>query len=315
MATTDIAALLGRGLEDNFLMEYKTRAIQARDLFHVDKTGGRYVDLQGWIGYGAPQSRRPGGTVQQDSIKPNFPKRIVMVGYSLGDVIAEEDVMDDQYGMLVRWASGRGGAMAVSYVTLQERVAADFFATLGFGTAPVQGFADGQPLFSTAHPISAANSAITASNRPSTDIDLSMAALQAARANLDQQLAPNNYTVIANQIRKLVVNPNLLDIALQLAKGDWERGTGDLNMNVLKNYKIDVVAWPYFRKTGATSATGSWNAWFCEGETHYLCWYDREQVSFQNDKDINTRSLVFTSHIRFGLGAEDWRGTYGSAGS
>jgi hypothetical protein len=315
MASGNFAPLIGLGLSDNFGMEYKEVDLIYPQLYHVKNTNSRYVDVQGWEGYQLPFLRNPRETVQQSQFRASFAKRFIVAGYTIVDVLAQEDIDDDQYGCLVRWASSRGGQLAKVYSTLEERLAADYFATTGFSaTSPAPDSPDGVSLFSTSHPMSESNTQ-TWSNRPAAGADLSMATFQAGRANLEQQFDPNGVTILANRVKSLVVNPNYKEIALQICKSDWVPGTADRNMNTIKDMNVEVISWPYFRKTGATAATNAFNGWFMQGETHHMYWYNREDVVFDDDKDVYSRSLVFTSHRRFTLGEQDPRGMYGSPGS
>ena len=315
MPTSDISPLLAKGLSDNFLIEYKKYPKTYPELFHMRGTKSRFVDVQGWIGRGLPTRRDPRSAVAYDGVRPNFGYRRVVAGYSQGDVVADEDAMDDQYGMVVRWASAAGGEYAVAYATLEDRLAADYIAITGFTTtSPAPDSPDGDPLFSTTHPMSRSDTTTNASNRPSTDVDLGMGSLQSARASLEQQFAPNGVTLRRNNIKKLFVNPNIAEIAYQLARGGWTPNTADNNINTMQG-SFKVVTWPYFRRSGATQPGTTWNAWFVQGEEHFMCWYDREQVVFDSDKDVETRSTIYTSHRRFTYGHDDWRGMYGSVGA
>ena len=319
MATQALASLLSEGIKEHAGYELETYPKIYPKLFHERKTSGRYIQTQRYIPYKLPGDRDPGGVVTQGEILMDFGYRLVVRGFSLGDVVADEDLMDDLYGMLARWASSRGGSIARSYVTLEEREAATYFGTTGFtATSPAPGSPDGDSLFSTSHPTSAYDNVNQISNRPSAEVDLSMAALQAMRANLEQQMSNNGVTIQMNRLARIVVNPNIAEIAYQLAKGEWvstsNAGNSDRSINTMKG-AFDVVVWPYFRRTGATGGyAGSYNAWFGQGETHSMVWYDREALTFDQDKDANTRSTLFTSHRRFVLGHEDFRGMYGSLG-
>lgn len=314
----DISKLLSEGITENFLMEYKQYPKMYPKMFHMRNTKTRVVTVQGWIGPRKPTRRDPGDVVRNDTFSPNFGKNYIVAGFSQGDVVAQEDIDDDQYGMVIKWAAGRGGQAAIAYLTLEEAFAADIFGLLGFtSTSPAPDSPDGKPLFSTSHPMSANDTVTTWSNRPSSDVDLSMAALQAMRANLNQQFAPNGQTIRMNRLARIMVNPNIEEIAIQLQRGTMTPGTVDNNINTMKG-SFDVVVNPYFRKTGSGAAAtnaNAWNAFVGQGEEHFMEWWDRQQVTFDNDKDVNTNSVIFTSHRRFTAGFSDARGMYGSTGA
>lgn len=313
IASTDYAGLLVKGIRKNYDIMGQIYPLQGKELFHVKDSSNRYEQEQNWIPYGLPGSRLDGEPVLQGAFAMDFNRMYVHTNFGLGDVIPQEAIDDDVYGMMVKWAAGRGSSMAEAYVTLQEIQAANYFANVGFASGTgVLGSPDGVAIFSTSHPTSAYN-ANPLSNTPATATDLSMAGLQAARANLEQQPKANGVTIQRNNIVKLVVNPNIKEIALQLQKGEWTPGTTDRNMNTIQN-TFEVFSWPYWRKSGAASAT-AFNSWFVQGEEHQMVWYDREAVSFDQQKLVNIRSILFASFMRFTLGHSGWRGMYGSVAS
>lgn len=311
--STDLNPLFSKGINKHFHLKYELHPSKLDTIFHMDTMDGRYTDEQMWEKYQLPGQRSPGNAWRRGELKPSYSKRFVPVNYALGDVIAQEDWDDDQYGVLSRLLPAKGGALADAHAVLKERVAADFFKNIAFAAAGnnVAGMADGRPLFDTAHPVSLANSSVTYANRPSTEVDLSISAYQAGATNLMQQFAPNDTEIIANRPRILVINPDQRYVAKQILKGEWERGTTDRNKNFITDDNVRLVEWPYFRTSGST---GTRNAWFLVGDTHYLRFMTRQDVRIKTDYDITTLAYVFVSYCRFVVGASDWRGVYGSKG-
>jgi hypothetical protein len=312
VATTEITSLFSKGMTRHFNLEYKELNRVCDRIFHVNKTESRFVDAQGWELFDQFDTRLPGEPVKQAAIRESFGKRYTVVNYGLGDTIPFEDWKDDQYGVLNRLLPKKGGALARAWNVTRERICADMFKNLAYksGTS-IAGSPDGVSLFNTAHPVSKFNSATTKSNRPSTDADLSIATYQAAITNLGKQAAPNNVEFIDNAPRLLVVENSQQYIAKQILKGDWEIGTADRNLNVVKGIG-DVLVWSYFEKSGAT---GTNNAWFVVGENHSLNIFDRQELEMDSDEDISTQSFIFVATARMVVGFDDWRGTFGSTGS
>ena len=314
--STAIASLFGKGINKHFGLEYKQHTPKFRSLFHSENMSGRILDRQGWEIYGPPTITLPLNPVHMDQIQESFSKRYFPIKRTLGDVIAEEDWEDDQYGVLHRVVPSRGGAMARVFIARQEYDAANTLGVLGFSTAsPVPGSPDGVSLFNTAHPVSKANSGTTVSNRPSVDADLSHTTYYAGYSNLVQQMEPNNFNIIDNAPAKLWFNPTQRPIAVQIARGDWQRDTAQFQMNMGKLDGLDLVEWPYWRVTGAPSTANSWNAWGLEGMNHSLVFADRQAFKARSDYDINVQGYVFVAYIRYDFGWDDFRGTYGSKGA
>lgn len=312
MATTELTSVFSKGMTKFFNDEYKELNHVCDRIFHTNKTDSRYVDAQGLELYPQFDDRLPGMPVLQGAIRESFGKRYTIVNYALGDSIPFEDFKDDQYGVYNRLIPKKGGALARAWNVTRERVCADMFKNLAFATGTsVADSPDGVSLFNTAHLVSKFNAGTTKSNRPSVDVDLSIASYQAAVTNLGKQTAPNNQEFIENKIRLLVVENSQQYIAKQILKGDWEVNNADRNLNVVKG-EGDVLVWSYFEKSGAT---GTNNAWFVVGENHSLNIFDRQQFDMMSDEDISTLSYLFVASARMVVGYDDWRGVYGSKGS
>lgn len=312
MATTNLVSLLSEGIAEHRGLEYRALERISDKIFKRNRTKSRIVDKRNMELYGRPQVRRPGEPHTQGAITESFGKRFVMIGRGLADAIPMEDWDDDRYGVFHRLLPGKGGALARAFNVDEELVAAEFFINLGYVTGTsVPGSFDGVALFSSSHPVSLSQSTTLVSNRPSVDVDISIAAADAARTAMVTQPAANNVEVLQNRIRYAVVHPSQARIARQVWNAPWERGTADRNRNVLADYGVEVLEWAYFTKSGVTGVN---NAWFVIGETHGLEKWVREECDIQMDTDIHTKSYVFVADYRMDLGAVDFRGTYGSAG-
>lgn len=312
----DISPVFEKAIKKHYFDEAKYVDTQVDKIFHVENMTGAYADEQLWEMIGGPEARMPGMPVATKSFGASFAKRYVPVSYALGGFVPEEWVEDDVIGVLHKYAAGQGGALARSFATHRERLGAEVLSVLGFGTAPVYGSPDGQPLFSTQHPLSLNNSSITVANRPSSGVDLSHAAWDTMRQNLVQQLAPNNYDIVTNPPKVLVINPQLHTIATRLLKQEWEptyattETTRQGMLNVAKLDNFTVIEWPHWRYGN----TG-WNAWFTLGETHYLKWFNRTKLQIKTGFVLDLLSYQFVAYVRYTCGWTDWRGTYGSPGA
>lgn len=308
--------LVQQGITRNFGLSFKEYPKKWSLLFNVDPTSKRVIDVQGYTSFGLPQRRSPGEPIAQDSLTIDFPKRYVVDSYALGTSVADEDMDDDQYGFLNRYIPGAGGEFGKAAAVLLEYATAAFFGTLGFSTGTtVYGMSDGRSLFNTAHPVSASNPN-TIANRPTADVDLSIASMQAASLALRYQKASNNLQFIDNPVRRLVVNPNQEYIAKQILNQTMEFRTFDNNTNYLKDENIQIVSWPYFQRSGINgAATNAYNTWFIQGDSHSAHFYMRQPWKMRTDFDTNTNSNIFAGTMRFGFGVDGFRGFYGSLGS
>lgn len=306
---SDFSPLFQKQIQEHVLIGSKKFQPIGPQLFHAADTEARFYDMQTWQGPGTFQSRIPLAPISLDTVAPSFNKRYIMVPYSLGTVVAEEDIADDMYGMITKWTAATGGLWAVSRATTMEYLAASFF---GNGFTATAGMPDGVALFSASHPVSRNNPNATYSSLVSGNPDLSMGSLLTARQQIVQQKAANNLTFLENNIKRLVVNPNSHQVAMQILRGEWERGTADRNMNVLRKEDIQLVEWPYWTAHGTT---GTLNSWFIQGDQHSLYWVTRENMRFASEKLAGFNAIAFYLHMRLAFGATDSRGIVGSQGA
>lgn len=308
MPQSIFAPLLTKGIDRHGGMEYERIPKIWPDLVHVISTKSRHHFVQNWIPLTMPSERTPGGPFEEDAVRPDFDRMFTIVDYGKVIPVAAEDVDDDQYGMLVRWASSTGGQLALAYSTLEEWQVANMYAiTFVSTTSPAPNSADGDPYYSTSHPISASQTGTTVSNKASSATQLSMAGLQGARANLQQQFMANNETFIHQSIDWLMVNPNFEEIALQLRRATYTNA--DLQPNTLQN-SFKVISNPYFRLNMTGSASDAYDGWVCGTSGHQVYFVDRQGVKHYDQFDGDVNSHKYFSTRRFTMGPTDWRGGF-----
>lgn len=312
MATREINAAFSAGISKHLQIELAEKPPVFDRVFHVDNSDAKFVDVQLWEGYGLPVRKTPSLPGVIGEAKQSWLKRFVHDTYYLGDILADEDWEDDNYGVLHRILPAKGGMLGRSFRALKEIQHANMFVNFGFTTATNVAYGpDGLSLFNTGHPLSA-NNATTFANRPSVDADLSIASAQAAATNIRLQYAANGVYYVENDVACVVVHPSLHYVANQIYKGEWERATADRNANFLKNDRVDIIEWAYFKSSGST---GTNNSWFTIGDDHYLYSFDRTAYNVNSDHDIYLGATIWAATVRFSYGWGDWRGVYGSKGA
>lgn len=311
--TTDIYPLIAQSLTKNMRLAYEETPAQWTKVVHGNTTNRRVEDTVTWIGRGLPYRRDPKEPIVYSGVAPNFTKRFVMVGYTQADCLAEEDILDDAAGVLLRWAAARGGEFAVAWRTLEETLVFSYLGVIAFSSA--EGSPDGVPYASDAHPMSAQDTRTLWSNL--INADLSPTSFRLAQNMLETQLAPNGVTYLNNFGRTLIVNPYNREMAIRLTQGEWEPNTADRNMNIWTG-KTRVVVSPYFKRAGVLGAAASppiYNGWVLQGDTHYFEWYWRERPVFREWAEETIRARAYASHIRCALGHEDPRGMIFGSGT
>ena len=187
MASQDYAALFDTAIDKFILVSFEEWVSVIPDLFHVSSTKRRFEEHQGMVGYPLPQARFPGEQIVQGEVHENWNKRYNMRSAGLGDALPLEDVEDDPTGMLTQGAAKIAGGLSASFTDYVETDMASFLIN---GFSSTSGTPDSKSLFATDHPLSKQDSTSQA-NRPSSAVDISISAVQAAITNIRTQKAPN----------------------------------------------------------------------------------------------------------------------------
>lgn len=217
--------------------------------------------------------------------------------YGLGYEASEEIVEDDLHGVVVPPSSR---ALGRSLRDTEERVSAGAFNN-AFSTQ--LGY-DGVSIINTAHPTA---TSATQSNRPATDIDLSMAGLQAALEHF-MDLEDDRGLKIHLMPSRLVISPSQVWLARELLESEFVPHTADNTKNTVAgsltysvyNYLTDADAWYVM-----TEKAGP--------EYGFIFWW-RRKPTFDDDFDKKAGVVAFFAKARFSVMITDWRGIYGSSG-
>ena len=167
-------------------------------------------------------------------------------------------------------------------------------------------YGDGQPLVSTAHPI---GSGPAQSNRPTSYVDLSEAALE--QAKVDIAAIKNERGIrIKRKIKSLLLPEELEFEAHRILKSPGQVYTADRNANALHDLKTipEVLVWNYLTDP---------DAWYILLECPYGLRYGvREKPVFDSDNDFMTKSARFSVMMNECAGASDTlRSVYASQGA
>lgn len=226
--------------------------------------------------------------------------RFIHKTLALGFVISEEMRMDDQYNLAADLAQALGKSSRYT----AELYGHDVYNN-GFTSAKYVG-RDGEPLFSTAHPVY--GGAGTAANRPAVDIDLDEAALEAAWANFQTQVDDRGMPIDIMPSR-LLVHPSQVLFARRLLESASLNayGTNPGEINPLQGM-VSIISSPYLTDM---------DAWYLLGEPNEIdvrfYWRMRPDTKTWDDDDAD--ATIHKIKQRHSTGFGDWRGTYGSTGA
>jgi hypothetical protein len=274
---------------------YKERATEGNKLVNMNTSKRAYEEDYPIAGFGTMPTKVEGGPVSfQDALQGTI-KRYTWTTFGLGFRTTQEMMEDDLYGIMGSRMSKALGRAARN----NKEIVMHAPYNSAFDTA-FPGFVAGEALCGD----HAALRGATQRNRPGTDTDFELLALQAALEHFhsldDESGIPAVFIPqmvvhsigdhwLVNQVLK---TPNMPGSQLNDINQVAREGLSPH----LSHYLIDP------------------DAWFVLCSQHDVNYFDRRPFTFTNSDDFLTGDAMFKGTRRNGSGYGDWRGTYGSAG-
>ena len=294
-------------------MMYQLKQSRYPEIFHEETSDSEYEQEMEMAGISALQEKPEDAPTAYTEMIQGPTKRFLHLTYSLGIRTSKELMDDDKYGLVKQGPK----LLARSAAFTEEMIAWNVF-NLGFTSAVTA--SDGNPLFYNTHPLlggaaatnlapGAANvisAAGTWPNRPSTDIDFSVAGLQLA-TNHAARMVDNQGFPINLRWQHIVTPPELRFLVREVLGSSGKPYTSDNTINSLlpEDYKNLEVPW-------LTSPS----AWFlvAQKEDHSLRVYHRERAHTDFDDDFDSDALKQKIRLRISAGTTRWQGVWGSNG-
>lgn len=307
--------LLAPGLRKIYLdsVELEQRSEEHSKFMNVETSEHAFEQDTKFAGFG-PLVEKPENTpISYTGMIQGGDKRYIHLTYGLGVRTSKELYDDDKYGIIKKAPV----ALARSEMYTKEIVAMNVF-NQGFSSNVTT--TDGVSLFNAQHPLlggpSATNvgpglanviyAAGTYPNRPSTDIDLSITALQIA-TNQSERLIDSMGLPVNSRYKTLLISPELKFIAREILGSAGKPGTSDNDINSMLGEDLSFMISHY------TTSQGSW--WLiADKKNHYCKVYMRQQPKMTFDDDFDTDALKQKTTMRMSAGATDWPGVWGSDG-
>jgi hypothetical protein len=269
-------------------------------LFEVEESDKAYEEDVFEMGFGAAPEKAEGGAVAYDEGRELWVSQYYHRTVALAFAITEEAEEDGLYGSL---ASKYAQQLAVSMVHTKEVNAANVFNN-GFNAAFPGG--DGQPLFSTVHPLGGGG---TLANTFTSQADLSEAALESAAIAISQWTDDRGLNIAA-QIRKLAIPTSLQFDAVRILHTMTRQGTADNDINAM--YKLATIPDGICINHRFTDQ----NAFYLltdvpDGLKHF------RRVGLQRgiEGDFETGNVRYKVRERYSEGWSNWRGVFGTSGT
>lgn len=223
------------------------------------------------------------------------------VRFAIGYKVTDEMRKHDLYGQVDKFER----ALIKSAIDGQE-VTAALLLNNGFGTTNADGFVstgfDALGLFSTVH--TRLDGGATFRNKPTTDVDLGVTALQNALIDIDN-LKDDRGRPQALRPQLLIVSPEDRFTAKEILQSEYKPGTANNEINALRDAGLSFMVSHY--KTDN-------DAWFVKCDQHdaNFIWEEKPRSGMQEDFDAEVikRKVV----QGFVVGHGEIRGWWGTSG-
>ncbi len=302
ITTGNIPRLLQEGLEavfGNAYDEHPTEYTEIFDLFNSRKNFEVDAQLEG---FGLAPEKPEGDEVAFDSVRQGFTPKYPNITYAKGFIITKEAMQDELYDQFVR----RARSLAFSMRQTKEVVGANVL-NRGFNSAFTMIDGDGQPLFSTAHPLGPSGG--TYSNKLAVDADLSETSLEDLLIQIGEAVDARGKQ-IALQATKLILPQALVFEGQRILGSVLQNDTGNNATNAVRDmnsvrdgmcvnhYLTDRDAW--FLKTNSPDG---------------MKYFTRQEVEFGEDNAFTSGNMRMKADERYSFGWSDARGMYGTSGA
>ena len=288
------------GLNALFGLEYKRYGEEHKEIYETETSERSFEEETKLSGFSAAPVKNEGAAIAYDNAQEAYTARYNHETIAMGFSITEEAMEDNLYDSLsARYTKALARGMAYT-----KQVKAASILNNGFSASVVYG--DGQPLFSTVHPLVSGG---VNSNRPATNADLNETSLEAAVIQI-AGWTDERGLLIAAKPRKLIVPPNLMFVATRLLETSLRVGTTDNDINALKNN--GSIPEGYTVNHFLTDT----NAWFLmtdvpNGLKHFV----RVPLATSMDTDFDTGNNRYKARERYSFGVSDSLGCFGSPGA
>jgi hypothetical protein len=162
---------------------------------------------------------------------------------------------------------------------------------------------DGQPLFSTAHPIDGG----TYANAPTTAMDLSETALLSGMISIRRQFVDQAALKFYARGKMLLIPPELQPVAIRLLETPLRPGTGDNDVNAIRSTTGGLKE-GYFVNDYLTSPY----AWFLLTNVPGFAYMERIPFEMSMEVEFSTDNLLVKAYERYSLSYYNPRAGFGT---
>lgn len=287
-------------LEEMFRFELSQHPSRRGELFKIVPTERDIWQSSELHDMGLFQEVAEGTEYSVDRPRQGAAKTLIPAKFGLGFSISEEAVEDGRMDFI----SDATRKLAKSGAESQEISAMNVFNN-GFSAETT---ADGVALFSASHTLPRGG---TFRNKPSSDADLSVTALDTMLADFEQVFVGDTGIIYKMIPKKLVVHPNSKRYAKEIVGSDLKPDSAENNLNSLKEDGLQVISSPHLTDT---------DAWFvlAEPASTGLRIISRKSIETKAagpDVGFLTDAIYYKARYREKIGAIHAYGAMGTSGS
>ena len=288
------------GLNALFGLEYAKYGEEHKEIYETESSERSFEEETKLSGFTAAPVKNEGAAIAYDNAQEAWTARYTHETIAYGFSITEEAIEDNLYDSLsARYTKALARSMAY---TKQVKAA----AVLNNGFAATVTYGDGQPLFSTSHPLVSGG---VNSNTTATGVDLNETSLENAVIQI-AAWTDERGLLIAAKPRKLIIPPALMFVATRLLETELRVATNNNDINAIKNN--GSIPEGYTVNHFLTDT----NAWFLttdvpNGLKHFV----RTPLQNSMDGDFDTGNVRYKARERYSFGVSDPLGIYGSSGA
>lgn len=297
MTRARFAKLLQEGINTVFGLEYKKYPEQWKEFYDTSTSKKAYEEDVKVYGFGGAYEKPEGSAIHYDEGGQSYTARYVHKTIALGFRLTQEAQEDNLYMDLAQKYSR---ALAQSFVFTKEVKAV---SVINNGYNPNYRGGDGQPLFSTAHPLMGGG---VQSNVLGTAAQLSEASLEDAMIDISLSVDDRGQPIMIMP-KKLIIPPQLVFQAERLLSGDLRVGTANNDINALKKRSALPEGFAVNRYLSAS------RRWFIKTDVQDgLRHFERVKLQKGMEGDFETGNMRYKARERYSFGWTDWRAVYGS---
>lgn len=294
--TTAIANLLRPGLKAVFgnYPNYPSQWTEIYKKYESDKAVEYEVEMKM---LGLAQIRAEGAPTALDTMGQRVITQYVHKYTALGFTITRQAIKDNLYKSKFPLMSE---ALMKSMAQTKEILGASVLNNGFLATYPI---GDGQPLFSTAHPIDNG----TVSNTAAVSADLNEASLEDAIVTI-QQFKDQSGLIGMTQPKKLLVPPSLQFTAARLLESQFRTQTA--NNDISATYNMNCIP-DGFRVNQYLSSPTTSTTWFVLTDAmDGFKYYSRETIETDVYTDWSTDNVMAKAVERYSFGVSNFRAGY-----